>query len=191
MDDFESEFNERWSNAAKANMRRLMKARGITYRQLAEMTGIPKSTLSGIGSADDRMTIRVLGALAIAFEVSTDELLGLGSGLANAQRRKPSQAGGVVDLKGVRGRFIIPIGVDIPELDLRRGDLIEMDTELPMATGKYVAVQEHDGVSRLYLVRSMDPSGYTVLVRGSGPPVLFAEEYHTLQAVGVFLHRHL
>lgn len=169
-------------------MRRLMKSRRVSYGQLSNLTNIPRSTLSGIANGSDRMSLRVLIALAAVFDTTTDEILGIGPGVAPPHRRRPSGEGGVVDLKGVHGRFIVPIGVDIPELELGKGDLIEMDTELPMALGKIVGIDDHDGVTRLYRVVSMDP---VILERSGGPPVLFTEKYQKRVAVAFRLHRDL
>lgn len=188
MDDLTADLGKQWYETVRQNMKRLMKAQKLSYAALAELTGLPRSTLSNVANGEDRMTIRVLVPVAAALGVSTDELLGLGNRLASLVRSKPSKAGGRVDLQGLKDHFIIPVGVDIPELGLFAGDLLEMEKGGAMAEDQIVAVLEHDGDSRLYRVRSLDP---TILVRGGGPAVVFDPAYLTLQAVATTLHRKL
>lgn len=51
-----------------------------------------------------------------------------------------------------------------------------------------VVVEDNDGISRLYRVRSMEP---TILERAAGPATVYDERYHRIIAVAVSLHREM
>lgn len=187
MDDLSEEYGEDWSKTAARELRRLRKARKWSYADLAKQAGLPRSTISNVENGFDRITVRVLLAVARALETSTDELLGLGERQASLPRSEPTDEGGNVELKGIIGQLIVPIGVDLPELGLRRGDLLEVDPDQAAAPGKVVVVQEQGG-ARIYRVRSMAP---LILDRAGAPSVVFDERYHTIAGTAVRLIREM
>lgn len=177
--------------AAEAGRQRMITeraARRWTFDEFAARTDIVRSTLSSICSGRDKLTLRVAVAVAKAFEISLDDLLGLG---AYALPRKPQRtvtAGGRVDLNGIEGRAPIRVEIDLPELGLEAGDILIVDTTTAPAVRKLVIVEDNEGVSRIYRVRSIEP---TILERAAGPATVYDERYHRIRAVAVSLHREM
>lgn len=63
------------SNIAK-NMKQLREARNFSQEQLAKLSGIPRPTWSNLESGDANPTVQVLLRVAMALQVSLDELVG-------------------------------------------------------------------------------------------------------------------
>lgn len=187
MDDLANDIPEAWSEHARAFLATLKRTRRLTYQAIGELCGLPKSTVSGIMLGEDKLTARALVHFANGLQVSSDEILGIGTAVALSLPRKPAHEGGVLDLRDFQPRrFLVPIAVDLPELGLKAGDLLEVEPAAPLEVNKIIVVLESDGVSRLYRVRSLNP---TMLVRSGGPAVELDPAWHEVQGRVVRMER--
>ena len=59
-----------------ANLRRLREARGLSQRQIAQLSGIPRPTWGSLEAGGANPTLAVLGRAAAALQVSIEELIG-------------------------------------------------------------------------------------------------------------------
>lgn len=186
MDELSKDIPDAWLEHARAYLQRLKTSRGMTYQEIADLCVLPRSTVSGIILGEDKLTTRALVHFAAGFGISTDEILGSGTAVASSLPRLPATAGGVLDIRDFESRrFFVSITVDLPELDLRAGDLVEVDRDAKIDMRALVVVRE-GGVSRLYRVRSLNP---TVLARDAGPAVVFDERWHEMQGRVVRMER--
>lgn len=69
------ELDERLASNLAANMKHLRQQRGITQGKLAKQANVPRSTVATLEIGDGNPTLRVLSRLALAFQVSIEELL--------------------------------------------------------------------------------------------------------------------
>lgn len=176
--------------AAEAGRQRMIherKARGWTFDEFARRTDVARSTLSSICSGSDRLNLRVAVMVARGLGIGLDDLLNL-DGYSAPKTHRAVTAGGRVDLSGIEGRAPIRVDVDLPELGLEAGDVVIVDTTLAPSVRKLVVVEDTEGVSRLYRVRSLDPM---ILERAAGPATVYDDRYHRIVAVGVSLFRDL
>jgi transcriptional regulator with XRE-family HTH domain len=59
-----------------ANLRRLREARGLSQRQMAKLSGIPRPTWGSLEAGSANPTLAVLARAAAALQVSIEELIG-------------------------------------------------------------------------------------------------------------------
>jgi XRE family transcriptional regulator, regulator of sulfur utilization len=57
------------------NIRELRQARGLTQQQMAKLSGLPRATWANLESGDANPTLAVLHAVAMAFQVSLEEIV--------------------------------------------------------------------------------------------------------------------
>jgi transcriptional regulator with XRE-family HTH domain len=57
------------------NVRQLRQARGLTQQQMAKLSGLPRATWANLESGDGNPTLAVLHAVAMAFQVSLEEIV--------------------------------------------------------------------------------------------------------------------
>lgn len=93
-----------------------------------------------------------------------------------------------MDLTGLKGQAAVRVAVALPDIGLQEGDHLTLDTEAAPTLGRYLAVEEADGVTRLYRVRAVAP---LIMERHAGPATVFDDRYHRIVAVGVRLLRDL
>jgi transcriptional regulator with XRE-family HTH domain len=109
-------------------LRRLRDERGVTLAQLAETTGISKSTLSRLENGQRRPSLELLLPLARAHQVPLDELVGAPEAVDPRVRFAPRQFHGrtVIPLTRHPGalqawKMIIPADQDDPEPRIHEG----------------------------------------------------------------------
>ena len=96
----DSEDIERVLALVAPRLRRIREQRGLTLTALAESTGISKSTLSRLETGGRRPTLELLLALARAYRVPLDDLVGAPELGDPRIRLKP---------KHVNGRTVVPL----------------------------------------------------------------------------------
>src|SRR5687768_13717457 len=57
------------------NVRQLRQARGLTQQQMAKLSGLPRATWANLESGAGNPTLAVLHAVAMAFQVSLEEIV--------------------------------------------------------------------------------------------------------------------
>ncbi|HEX2873362.1 MAG TPA: XRE family transcriptional regulator [Polyangiaceae bacterium] len=57
------------------NIRQLRQARGFTQQQMAKLSGLPRATWANLESGDGNPTLAVLHSVAMAFQVSLEEIV--------------------------------------------------------------------------------------------------------------------
>jgi transcriptional regulator with XRE-family HTH domain len=69
------------------NIRQLRQARGLTQQQMAKLSGLPRATWSNLESGGGNPTLAVLHAVAMAFQVSLEEIVAEPRASAKIYRR--------------------------------------------------------------------------------------------------------
>src|ERR1041384_3968386 len=67
--------SEELSSRLGRNIRELRQARGLTQQQMAKLSGLPRATWANLESGDGTPTLAVLHAVAVAFQVSLEEIV--------------------------------------------------------------------------------------------------------------------
>jgi len=67
--------SEELSDRLGRNIRQLRQARGLTQQQMAKLSGLPRATWANLESGDGNPTLAVLHAVAMAFQVSLEEIV--------------------------------------------------------------------------------------------------------------------
>jgi transcriptional regulator with XRE-family HTH domain len=101
-----------------ANLKRLREARGLSQRQIAQLSGIPRPTWSSLEAGSANPTLAVLARAAAALQVSIEELIGPPR---TAARRFAAAEQRVRQRQGARLRALLPESV--PGLDISRMEL--------------------------------------------------------------------
>ena len=97
------------------NMRQLREARSLTQEQIARLAGVPRATWSNLESGEGNPTLAVLQRVAMALQVSLEELL---SAPRAAARHYPRDQLAVRTRGAVSVRRLLPDR--IPGLELER-----------------------------------------------------------------------
>ncbi|MEX5272127.1 helix-turn-helix domain-containing protein [Kocuria sabuli] len=115
-------------NQVGARLKRLRTQRGVTLTAVAASTGISKSTLSRLETGQRRPTLELLLALAQAYNVPLDDLVGAPEVGDPRIRLKPRRAHGrtVIPLTrrpgGIQAwKIIIPASKAVPEIKTHEG----------------------------------------------------------------------
>lgn len=135
-----------------ARLRRVRQQRGLTLTEVAEATGMSKSTLSRLETGQRRPTLELLLPLAQAFRVPLDDLVGAPAFGDPRIRLTP---------RPVRGRTVVP---------LTAGPEGIQAWKIVIPTGQSEpALRSHDGQEWLYVL-----SGRMRLILGDSDSVLVA-----------------
>ena len=67
--------SEELSSRLGRNIRQLRQARGLTQQQMSKLSGLPRATWANLESGDANPTLTVLHAVAVAFQVSLEEIV--------------------------------------------------------------------------------------------------------------------
>lgn len=67
--------SEELSSRLGRNIRQLRQARGLTQQQMAKLSGLPRATWANLESGLGNPTLAVLHAVAMAFQVSLEEIV--------------------------------------------------------------------------------------------------------------------
>jgi XRE family transcriptional regulator, regulator of sulfur utilization len=101
-----------------ANLKRLREARGLSQRQMAQLSGIPRPTWGSLEAGGSNPTLSVLARAAAALQVSIEELIGpprTAARLYAAAEQRERQR------QGARLRPLLP--ETIPGLEISRMEL--------------------------------------------------------------------
>ena len=101
-----------------ANLKRLREARGLSQRQMAQLSGIPRPTWGSLEAGSANPTLAVLARAAAALQVSIEELIGPPR---TAARLFPAAEQRARQRQGARLRPLLP--ESIPGLDISRMEL--------------------------------------------------------------------
>ncbi|MGH3496374.1 MAG: helix-turn-helix domain-containing protein [Nocardioidaceae bacterium] len=134
-------------------LRKVRKQRGITLTDVAERTGISKSTLSRLENGQRRPSLELLLPLAQAYRVPLDDLVGAPEVGDPRIRLKPHRA---------NGRTVVP---------LTHPDGIQAWKIIIPATQSTPKLRTHDGYEWLYVL-----TGRMRLIQGDQDLVLGAGE---------------
>lgn len=168
------------------NIRQLRQARGLTQQQMAKLSGLPRATWANLESGDGNPTLAVLHAVAMAFQVSLEEIVAEPRASAKIFKRGslPERLRGTVRVSSllpdkVPGmqieRLELPVGarmVGVPHTAGTREYLTCESGELQLvASGEAFDMQEGDVVvfrgdqRHSYLNRGRKPAvGYSVVM---------------------------
>ena len=104
-----------------ANLRALREARGLTQEQLAKLAGLPRATWANLESGGANPTLSVLHRVAVALQVSLEELL---AAPRDVGRLHPRDSLPLRTRGGARVRKLLPDpipGMEIDRLELPAG----------------------------------------------------------------------
>ncbi|HXK20403.1 MAG TPA: helix-turn-helix domain-containing protein [Polyangiaceae bacterium] len=153
--------SEELSSRLGRNLRQLRQARGLTQQQMAKLSGLPRATWSNLESGDGNPTLTVLHAVAMAFQVSLEEIVAEPRASAKLYRRGslPTRLRGPVQVSSllpdkVPGmqieRLLLPVGarmVGVPHTAGTREYLSCESGELTLiASGEAFEMNEGDVV---------------------------------------------
>lgn len=153
--------SEELSGRLGRNIRQLRQARGLTQQQMAKLSGLPRATWANLESGDGNPTLTVLHAVAMAFQVSLEEIVAEPRASAKLYRRGtlPTRLRGNVQVSSllpdkVPGmqieRLELPVGgrmVGVPHTAGTREYLTCETGELELiASGESFMMQEGDVV---------------------------------------------
>lgn len=153
--------SEELSGRLGRNVRQLRQARGLTQQQMAKLSGLPRATWANLESGDGNPTLTVLHAVAMAFQVSLEEIVAEPRASAKLYRRGtlPTRLRGNVQVSSllpdkVPGmqieRLELPVGgrmVGVPHTAGTREYLTCETGELELiASGESFMMQEGDVV---------------------------------------------
>ena len=79
--------SEELSSRLGRNIRQLRQARGLTQQQMAKLSGLPRATWSNLESGDSNPTLAVLHAVAMALQISLEEIVAEPRATAKLYRR--------------------------------------------------------------------------------------------------------
>lgn len=79
--------SEELSERLGRNIRQLRQARGLTQQQMAKLSGLPRATWANLESGLGNPTLGVLHAVAVAFQVSLEEIVAEPRASAKLYRR--------------------------------------------------------------------------------------------------------
>jgi len=115
-------------------LRQVRELRGLTLTQVADLTGISKSTLSRLETGQRRPTLELLLPLAVTFRVPLDDLVGA-----------PEVGDPRIRLKArrVHGRTVVP---------LTQGPVGVQAWKIILPVGREPKVRTHDGHEWLYVL---------------------------------------
>lgn len=106
------------------NLRYLRQVRGLTQDKLARLSGLPRSTLAQVETGDSNPTLAVLARLALALQISIQELLSP----PHARCQVFPRGSLPVENRGKSGQCVVqsllpdPVpGMEIDRLELARG----------------------------------------------------------------------
>lgn len=104
-----------------ANLRYLRERRGFTQERLGTLCGIPRSTLANLETGSGNPTLAVLGQLAMALQISLEELLSAPRGQGRLHKRESLP----IEKKGVDGRITVTrlLPDPIPGMEILRMEL--------------------------------------------------------------------
>jgi XRE family transcriptional regulator, regulator of sulfur utilization len=178
--------SEELSDRLGRNIRQLRQARGLTQQQMAKLSGLPRATWANLESGDGNPTLAVLHAVAMAFQVSLEEIVAEPRASAKHYRRGslPTRARGGVTVSSllpdkVPGmqieRLELPVGarmVGVPHTAGTREYLTCESGELELvASGESFQMAEGDVVvfrgdqRHSYVNRGRKPAvGYSVVI---------------------------
>ncbi len=178
--------SEELSSRLGRNIRQLRQARGLTQQQMAKLSGLPRATWANLESGDGNPTLAVLHAVAMAFQVSLEEIVAEPRASAKLYRRGtlPTRQRGEVQVSSllpdkVPGmqieRLELPAGarmVGVPHTAGTREYLTCESGELELiASGESFQVREGDVVvfrgdqRHSYVNRGRRPAiGYSVVM---------------------------
>ena len=168
------------------NIRQLRQARGLTQQQMAKLSGLPRATWANLESGSGNPTLAVLHAVAMAFQVSLEEIVAEPRASAKLFRRGtlPVRVRGSVQVSSllpdkVPGmqieRLELPVGarmVGVPHTAGTREYLTCESGQLELvASGESFEIEEGDVVvfrgdqRHSYLNRGRKPAvGYSVVM---------------------------
>jgi transcriptional regulator with XRE-family HTH domain len=153
--------SEELSSRLGRNIRQLRQARGLTQQQMSKLSGLPRATWANLESGDANPTLTVLHAVAMAFQVSLEEIVAEPRASAKLYRRGslPTRLRGTVQVSSllpdkVPGmqieRLQLPVGarmVGVPHTAGTREYLACESGELELvASGESFAMTEGDVV---------------------------------------------
>ena len=178
--------SEELSSRLGRNIRQLRQARGLTQQQMAKLSGLPRATWANLESGGANPTISVLHAVAMAFQVSLEEIVAEPRASAKLYRKGslPTRVRGIVQVSSllpdkVPGmqieRLELPAGarmIGVPHTPGTREYLTCESGELELiASGETFHVQEGDVVvfrgdqRHSYANRARKPAvGYSVVM---------------------------
>ncbi len=136
-------------------LRKVREERGITLTEVAERTGISKSTLSRLENGLRRPSLELLLPLAQTYRVPLDDLVGAPEVGDPRIRLKPRR---------VHGRVVVP-------LTRNPGDVQAWKMVIPKAQSKPGPLRTHDGYEWFYVL-----NGRVRLILGEQDLVLEAGE---------------
>lgn len=113
--------SEELSSRLGHNMRQLRQARGLTQQQMAKLSGLPRATWANLESGGANPTLAVLHAVAMAFQISLEELVAEPRASARLYRRGslPSRQRGSVQVSSLLPDKVP--GMQIERLELPAG----------------------------------------------------------------------
>ena len=153
--------SEELSTRLGRNIRQLRQARGLTQQQMAKLSGLPRATWANLESGDGNPTLTVLHAVAVAFQVSLEEIVAEPRASAKLYRRGslPTRMRGAVQVSSllpdkVPGmqieRLLLPVGarmVGVPHTAGTREYLTCESGQLQLvASGEAFEMEEGDVV---------------------------------------------
>ena len=170
--------------AVGPRLRALRRLRGATLAGLSELTGISVSTLSRLESGGRKPTLELLLALARAYQVPLDELVGAPAPADPRIRARPVRRNGrtLIPLTrqpgGIRAyKMIVPAGepeavyrplvrslerqwpADLPEIDDRQREQVEMVGARIAGIILRAAADRHQQVARLARILCLSRCG--------------------------------
>ena len=101
-----------------ANLKRLREARGLSQRQMAQLSGVPRPTWGSLEAGSANPTLSVLARAAAALQVSIEELIGPPRTAARLFRNADQR---LRQRQGARLRPLLP--ETIPGLEISRMEL--------------------------------------------------------------------
>src|SRR6478609_2706428 len=113
--------SEELSSRLGRNIRQLRQARGLTQQQMAKLSGLPRATWANLESGDGNPTLAVLHAVAMAFQVSLEEIVAEPRASAKIYRRGslPTRVRGNVEVSSLLPDKVP--GMQIERLELPAG----------------------------------------------------------------------
>ena len=95
--------SEELSSRLGRNIRQLRQARGLTQQQMSKLSGLPRATWANLESGDANPTLTVLHAVAMAFQVSLEEIVAEPRASAKHYRRGslPTRLRGTVQVSSL------------------------------------------------------------------------------------------
>ncbi|OUC95425.1 helix-turn-helix domain-containing protein [Streptosporangium minutum] len=162
--------------AIAANLRRVRLARGLSVRELAELTGVSKALISQVERGVANPTVEVLSRLAASLELTFGELTRIHLVGPEVIRRSESVPLAVGDNTAIRTLFAAP--------DRRRFELAEGD--IPAGTRSAKSSHGRGSVEHAYVVEgevTVETDEWSVTLT-AGDALRFASESDHVYATG-------